>query len=106
MDGFPGNIADIFATAQRMKQDVQRLQEEAAAKEVEASAGGGMITVRMNGAQQLLAITIDPAVVDPKDIAMLQDLVKAAVNEASRKSKEFMKEELAKITGGLPIPGL
>ena len=106
MDGLPGNIADIFATAQRMKQDVERLQSEAATKEVEASAGGGVITVRMNGAQQLVSITIDPTVVDPKDITMLQDLVKAAVNEASRKSKEFMKAELAKVTGGLPIPGL
>ena len=75
-------------------------------KTVEASAGGGMVNIVMNGKQQVLSIRIDPEVVNREDIDMLQDLMAAAVNEAIRKSQEMMTEEMKKITGGLSIPGM
>ena len=75
-------------------------------KTVEASAGGGMVNIVMNGKQQVLSIRIDPEVVSREDIDMLQDLLAAAVNEAIRKSQEMMTEEMKKITGGLNIPGI
>jgi hypothetical protein len=85
---------------------ISQLQEEMANKTVEASAGGGMVTLVMNGKQQVLSIRIDPEVVNREDVDMLQDLISAAVNEAIRKSQEMMTEEMKKITGGLSIPGL
>jgi DNA-binding YbaB/EbfC family protein len=83
-----------------------KLQEELKERTVEASAGGGVVEVTVSGKQELLAIKIKPEVVDPEDIEMLQDLVLAAVNEGLRKSQEMVADEMAKITGGLNIPGL
>ena len=71
-----------------------------------ASAGGGMVTVRVNGDQEILAVSIEPAAVDPEDVEMLQDLIAAATNEALKKAKEAMQGEMAQLTGGLKIPGL
>ena len=105
MVSIPGNLGDLLKTAQKLQQDFGHLQEEIKNKEVEASAGGGMVTVRVNGKQEILAVTIDRIVVNPDDIEMLQDLVKAATNEAMRKSKDLIKEEVTKLTGGFPIPG-
>lgn len=102
----PGNMAQMLEQAQKMQQDIARLKEEAESKEAEASAGGGMVTARVNGRGELLAIKIEKDVIDPNENEMLQDLVIAAVNEASRKSKDLVKEEISKITGGIPIPGL
>jgi hypothetical protein len=90
--------------AQQMQERVKKLQEEAGSKTVEASAGGGMVTVVANGRQEVLSIKIDPSVVDPKDIEMLQDLILAAINEALRKSQELMKEEMARLTAGMGLP--
>ena len=87
-----------------MQERVKKLQEEAGNKSVEASAGGGMVTVVANGRQEVLSIKIDPSVVDPKDIEMLQDLILAAINEALRKSQELMKEEMARLTAGMGFP--
>ncbi len=87
-----------------MQERVKKLQEEAGSKTVEASAGGGMVTVVANGRQEVLSIKIDPSVVDPKDIEMLQDLILAAINEALRKSQELMKEEMARLTAGMGLP--
>jgi len=87
-----------------MQERVKKLQEEAAGKTVEASSGGGMVTVIANGRQEIVSIKIDPSVVDPKDIEMLQDLVSAAVNEALRKSQDLMKEEMARLTAGMGLP--
>lgn len=97
-------INNLMKQAQQMQEKVKKLQEEAASKTVEASAGGGMITVVANGRQEILSVKIDPSVVDPNDIDMLQDLVAAAVNEALRKSQEFMKEEMANLTSGMGLP--
>jgi DNA-binding YbaB/EbfC family protein len=97
-------IGNIMKQAQQMQERVKKLQEEAAGKTVEASSGGGMVTVVANGRQEVLSIKIDPSVVDPKDIDMLQDLVTAAVNEALRKSQDLMKDEMAKLTAGMGLP--
>lgn len=87
-----------------MQDRVKKLQEEVGSKTVEASAGGGMITVVVNGRQEVLSIKIDPSVVDPNELDMLQDLVTAAVNEALRKSQDLMKEEMGRMTAGMGLP--
>lgn len=97
-------LSNIMKQAQQMQERVKKLQEEAGAKTVEASSGGGMVTVVANGRQEVLSIRIDPSVVDPKDLDMLQDLVTAAVNEALRKSQDLMKEEMGKLTAGMGLP--
>lgn len=102
MKGF-GNL---MKEAQRLQQQMMELQEQVAQKKVEATAGGGMVTVEANGRQELTAIKIDPEVVNRDDVQMLEDLVLAACNEALRKSRELVQQELGKLTGGLKIPGL
>lgn len=87
-----------------MQERVKKLQEEVGNKTVEASSGGGMVTVVANGRQEILSIKIDKSVVDPADIDMLQDLVTAAVNEALRKSQELMKGEMGRLTAGMGLP--
>jgi DNA-binding YbaB/EbfC family protein len=99
-------LGNILKQAQEMHSKISQLQEEMANKTVEASAGGGMVNIVINGKQQVLSIRIDPEVVNREDVDMLQDLICAAVNEAIRKSQEMMTEEMKKITGGLSIPGL
>ncbi|HBQ24942.1 MAG TPA: YbaB/EbfC family nucleoid-associated protein, partial [Syntrophomonas sp.] len=89
-----------------VQEQIIKMQEELKEREIETSAGGGAITVRVNGKQELLAIKISPEVVDPDDIEMLEDLVIAAVNEGIRQSQEMVSTEMAKITGGFNIPGL
>jgi len=100
------NIGSIMKQAQKMQAQMAKVQEELAQKTVEASAGGGMVTVVVNGKQEVMSITIEPEVIDASDKEMLQDLVVAAVNEGLRKSQEMVAEEMKKITGGLQIPGL
>jgi DNA-binding YbaB/EbfC family protein len=99
------NIQEIMRQAQLQKK-ILEVQEEIAKKVVEASAGGGIVKVIANGAQEILKVEIDPTVIDPEDITMLEDLIVAATNEALRKSKEMREEELAKLTGGLKFPGM
>ena len=102
MKGF-GNM---MKEAQRLQQQMMTLQEEVGKKKVDATAGGGMVTVEANGKQELLSIKIDPEVINKDDAQMLEDLVLAACNEALRKSRELVQQELGKLTGGLKIPGL
>jgi DNA-binding YbaB/EbfC family protein len=99
-------LGNMMRQAQMMQQKMARLQDELASQEVEASAGGGMVVARVTGKQQVVAIKIDPAAVDPEDLDMLQDLVVAAVNEAIKKSQDLVQQEMSKITGGMNIPGL
>jgi DNA-binding YbaB/EbfC family protein len=99
-------LGDIMKQAQAMQEKMAKVQEEVAKKRVEASAGGGMVTVVANGKQEILSVKIDPEVVDPKEVEMLQDLIVAAVNEAQKKAQELMAEEIKGLTGGLQIPGL
>jgi len=100
------NLGSLMKQAQKIQAQIAKVQEELAQRNVEASAGGGMVTVVANGKQEIVSVKIEPEVVDAKDIEMLQDLVVAAVNEALRKSQEMVSEEMRKITGGLQIPGL
>jgi len=101
------NLNNLMKQAQKMQADMAKIQEEMATRQVEVTAGGGMVTVAANGRQEILKIKIDPEVVNKDDVDMLQDLVTAGVNEALRKSKEMMEDELKKVTGGLSlkIPG-
>ena len=102
MKGF-GNI---MKEAQKLQAQMAAMQEEVAKKKVDATAGGGMVTVEANGKQELTAVKIDPEVVNKEDVQMLEDLVLAAANEALRKSRELVQQELGKLTGGMKIPGL
>ena len=83
-----------------------RGQEELEEKTVEASAGGGMVTVIANGKKEIMEISIDPEVIDPDDVEMLQDLIMAAINEALRQADEMVQSEMGKLTGGMGIPGM
>ena len=99
-------LGNIMKQAQQMQQKIARLQQELEGREVEAAAGGGMVTAVVNGKQQLLSLKIEKAVVDPEDVEMLEDLVTAAINEALKKSQEMMQQEMGKVTGGMNLPGL
>ncbi len=101
-----GNMGKMMKQVQAMQKKMAKLQEELGEKQVTASAGGGAVTVTVNGKQEVLAVKIDKEVVDPEDVEMLQDLVLSAVNEALNKAQEMMAEEMNKITGGMNIPGL
>jgi DNA-binding YbaB/EbfC family protein len=104
--GIGVNMNSLMKQAQQMQKRMMEIQEELANRTVEATVGGGMVTVIANGQQEILSIKISPEVVDPEDVEMLEDLILAAVNEARRKSQELMTEEMSKITGGIKIPGL
>lgn len=107
--GFPGmggNMNNMIKQAQKMQREMAKLQEELEQREVEASAGGGAVTVVASGKKEIKEIKIDPEVVDQDDVEMLQDLVLAAVNEAIRKAEEMVASEMGKLTGGLKLPGL
>jgi len=101
------NINNLVKQAQKMQAEIAKIQEAMAHREIEATAGGGMVTVVVNGKQEVLRIKIEPEVVNKEDIEMLQDLIIAGVNEALRKSREMMEEEMKKVAGGmsLKIPG-
>ncbi len=99
-------IGDLMKQAQKMQQEMGKIQEESKKKTVEASAGGGMVVVVANGALEIISIKIEKDVVNPEDIEMLQDLVTAAVNEALRRSQEMVSADMGKLTGGMNIPGM
>ena len=101
-----GGLGNIMKQAQQMQARIARVQQELETREVEATAGGGMVTARVNGKQQILDLKIEKDVVDPEDVEMLQDLVLAAVNEAIKKSQDMIQEEMSKVTGGMNIPGM
>jgi DNA-binding YbaB/EbfC family protein len=105
--GPPGGAkGGLSGQLQAMQQQMVEAQEALGDKTVEVSAGGGVITVVMTGHQKLQSITIDPEVVDPEDVEMLQDLIMAAINEAVEASQNLAADEMGAITGGLNIPGL
>ena len=96
-----GNMQQLARQAQKLQQQMAKMQEEIEAREFEATAGGGMCTAVVNGKKELLSLSIKPEAVDPDDVEMLQDLVMAAVNEALRTAGETMDREMGKMTGGL-----
>ncbi len=99
-------LGNIMKQAQQMQQRIGRMQQELEGREVEASAGGGMVTAVVSGKMQLVSLKIEKDVVDPEDVEMLQDLVTAAINEALKKSQDMMQEEMSKVTGGMNLPGM
>ena len=99
-------LGDLMKQAQKMQQEMGKIQEESKKKTVEASAGGGMVVATANGAMEIVSIKIEKDVVNPEDIEMLQDLVLAAVNEALRRAQQMVSEDMGKITGGMNVPGL
>ena len=101
-----GNMGNIMKQAQAMQEQLSKLQEEAAQKTVEGTAGGGMVTVTVNGALHVVSVKIDPEVLKSGDVDMLQDLIVAAAGEAQRKARDMMADEMKSVTGGLRIPGL
>ncbi len=100
------NFGNMMKHAQKLQADLQKLQEEMGHRTIEGTAGGGMVKAVVTGKQDVVSVEIEKEVVDPDDIEMLQDLVTAAVNEALRKSRDMVSEEMSKLTGGLKIPGL
>ena len=106
--GFPGmpggNMQQMLKQAQKMQQNITRLQAELEAREYEATSGGGMVYVKANGKKELLELTIKPEAVDPEDVEMMQDMVMAAVNEVLRTVEETANAEMGKITGGMNLP--
>jgi DNA-binding YbaB/EbfC family protein len=99
-------MGNMMKQAQKLQSKIFKLQEELADKTVETTVGGGMVKAIANGKQELLSIKIDPEVVDPDDVQMLEDLITAAVNDVLKKSQEMVSQEMTKLTGGFNIPGI
>ena len=91
---------------QKMMKQMEKMQEELGEKRINATSGGGAVSVTVNGLHELVEVKIDPAAIDPEDVTMLEDLILTAANEALRKAQEVANSQLGKITGGLSIPGL
>ncbi|OGP67720.1 MAG: nucleoid-associated protein, YbaB/EbfC family [Deltaproteobacteria bacterium RBG_16_44_11] len=100
------NFGNIMKQAKKMQEQIGQIQQELEMKTIEAQAGGGMVRVMVNGKFNIVSIKIEKDVVNPEDIEMLQDLIAAAVNEGIRKAQEMASAEMAKITGGMGIPGM
>ena len=101
-----GMNMNMIKQAQKMQQDMLKMQEELESKEYDATAGGGMVKAVVNGKHELLSLSIHPEAVDPEDVEMLQDMVVAAVNEAMRKAEAEAAQNMSKLTGGLTLGGL
>jgi DNA-binding YbaB/EbfC family protein len=99
-------MGNMMKQAQKLQSKIFKLQEELADRTVETTVGGGMVKAVANGKQELLSIKIDPEVVDPNDVQMLEDLIVAAVNDVLKKAQEMVSEEMTKLTGGFKIPGI
>ena len=106
MGGGPQNMQAMIRQAQKMQEDMAAKQAELDAREYEVSAGGGVVNVKINGKREILAIDLEPEIVDPDDIETLSDILVAAVNEAIKRVDETNNEELNKITGSMNMPGL
>lgn len=99
-------MGNLLKQAQQFQTKMAKLQEELGDRTVEASAGGGMVSVVINGRQEIISINIDPEVINPDDREMLQDLILAAVNDGVTKAKDMMNEEMGKLTSGLNLPNI
>ena len=100
------NMMSMMKQAQKLQAKMMEMQAELGNRTVSAQAGGGMVEAVVNGKQELLSLRIDPEVVAPDDVEMLQDLITAAINEALNRSREMMAAEMSKLTGGMQIPGM
>jgi len=99
-------MGNLMKQAQKMQQEMAKVQEELADETVEASAGGGTVTVTVSGALEVRAVKINPEAVDPEDVEMLEDLVAAATNEALKAAQDLAASKMSRVTGGMSIPGL
>ena len=106
MGGMGGNMNNMIRQAQKMQEEMAKAQEALEQQELEASVGGGAVSVKVSGKKEVLSITLSPDAVDPDDVEMLQDLIVSAVNEALRKADDAAASSMGRITGGLNIPGL
>ncbi len=100
------NVSNVVKQAQKMQEEMERIQAEVEEKTVEATSGGGVVKVVVNGKKELVSLNISPEAVDPDDVETLEDLVIAAVNDALKQADEMMAEGMSAVTGGLNIPGL
>jgi DNA-binding YbaB/EbfC family protein len=100
------DLSGMMKQAQKLQAKMMAMQAELGNRTVSAQAGGGMVEAVVNGRQELVSLRIDPEVVAPDDVEMLQDLIQAAINEALNRSREMMAQEMSKLTGGMQIPGL
>jgi len=100
------NLGNMFSQISKMQEKMKTIQKELESREVEASAGGDMVTVKMNGKKEVIEIKINKEVVNPDEVEMLEDLLVAAINQAQTKVQEVVSEEMGKLTGGLNIPGM
>ena len=106
MGGGPQNMNAMIKQAQKMQEDMEALQADLDEREYDISAGGGVVSVKINGKKEILAIDIKPEIVDPDDIETLSDILVAAVNEAIKRVEETNSSEMSKITGNMSMPGL
>jgi len=106
LGGMGGDLGGLMKQAQKMQKDMERVKGQLNEMVVEASSGGGVVTVNANAAREVLAIKIKPEAVDPDDLEMLEDLVQSAVNAALTKAQEVADREMGKLTGGLNLPGM
>ncbi len=104
--GGPGNMQSMLKQAQKMQEDMANIQAELEQTEYSAASGGGMVEARVNGKHEVLSIKINPDVVDPEDVELLEDLITAAVNEAIRNAAADSEQKMGAVTGGMNIPGL
>ncbi|MEF9972853.1 MAG: YbaB/EbfC family nucleoid-associated protein [Clostridia bacterium] len=106
MMGGQGNLQQLARQAQKLQQNMEKLQAELDERAFEATSGGGMVTVKVSGKKELLSLSIKPEAVDPEDVEMLEDMVMAAVNEALKTAADTVEREMSKMTGGMNMPGL
>ena len=106
MGGGPANMQQLMKQAQKMQEDMESKKEELASREYEIKAGGGAVTLTINGEKEIKSLDIDPEIVDPDDIETLTDVLVAGINEAIKKVEDVNSEEMSKITGGISMPGL
>lgn len=104
--GMGGNMQQLAMQAQRLQQQMAKVQEDLEAREYEATSGGGMVTAKVSGKKELLSLSIKPEAVDPDDVEMLEDMIMAAINEALRTATETSDREMSKLTGGMNLGGL
>ena len=100
------NMNGLVRQAQKMQSQIQKIQDEVGDREIEAGTGGGAVVATVNGNQELLSIKIDPDVIDPDDVEMLQEMIVGAVNQAMQSAGDMLNKEIEKVTGGFSIPGL
>jgi len=104
--GMSGGMGDLVRQAQKMQGKMSEIQSSLKERIVEGASGGGMVKVLVNGQQEVMAVKLNPEVVDPDDVAMLEDLILAAARQGLEKAKELANSEMAKVTGGMNMPGL